>query len=126
MSVVLHLEDEGTLQEIFKFALSMADRSIMVKQFVNGDHAFEYIHKNLHEIDVFVLDIRVPGSINGLHLGKQIRYLGSKKPIVLTSAFIKPAENIMKQYEFIWMPKPMHVVDTSRKILPLINAARSL
>lgn len=121
MTVIVHLEDEGPLRDIFKIALTSADPNLEFKQFEGSDEALDYIKDNHDNIAAYVLDIRVPGEVDGVGVAKKIREFGSNRPIVMTSAYLKPDASLMKTLDCMWMPKPWHLVDTARKILPLVR-----
>ena len=121
MATILHLEDEGPLRDIFKLALMSADPSLEFKQFKGSDEAIDFIEENHNSINVFILDIRVPGKCDGLGVAKKIREFGSIRPIIVTSAYHKPDSATIKALDCIWMSKPWHLVDTARKILPLVH-----
>ena len=123
MAVIVHLEDEGPLRDIFKIALTSADPKLEFKQFEGSDEALDYIKDNHDDIAVYVLDIRVPGAVDGIGVAKKIREFGSTRPIIMTSAYLRPDSTLMKTLDCMWMPKPWHLVDTARKILPLVRQA---
>ena len=121
---ILHLEDDGPLRDILKIALTSARPNINLKQFINSDYALEYVKAHLDEIDLFVLDIRVPGSIDGLEFAEQIRKLGSKQRIVMTSAYRRPDKERMNAIDVEWMAKPWHLLDAPEKLLGINTAAK--
>lgn len=117
---ILHLEDEGPLRDVFRLAITMFDDKIKLVQFENGEDAWEYTQASLKNIKVFVLDIRLPGEIDGLEVARLIRTAGSQRPIVVTSAFVTPQRNLMKELQLEWMPKPLHILNLVQKILPWV------
>ncbi len=118
---LLHLEDEGPLRDVFRSAINQLDDQVEVIQFISGDDAWEYIKENIDDISVFILDVRVPGKLDGMALAKQIRELGNTRPIVITSAYIKPDRLHMKDLQLEWMPKPLHILNLAQKILPWVQ-----
>ena len=115
---ILHLEDEGPLRSVFKSAVNTFDDKVEVIQFISSDEAMAYIEAHLDSITVFVLDIRVPGEINGLEVAEKIRKAGSTRPIVVTSGYTTPDRSYMRDLNIEWMPKPLHLLNISQKILP--------
>jgi len=114
---ILHLEDDGPLRDIFKIALTSARPDIELKQFLNSDYALEYAKQNLEKIDLFVLDIRVPGSLTGVEFAESIRKMGCKTRIVITSAYRRPEKSKMQSMDVEWMAKPWHLLDAPEKLL---------
>jgi hypothetical protein len=114
---ILHLEDDGPLREIMHIALSAADPKLKMTQFIDSDAAMEYITANVDKITLYVLDVRVPGELDGLGVAQKIRELGSKRPILVTSAYRKPDQEKMAAYNCKWMAKPWHLLDAPQAIL---------
>ncbi len=115
----LHLEDHQPLREVLKVALLAADPTLKVTQFEDSDQAIAYIEQHQQDIDLFILDIRVPGEIDGIGVARKIRDLGCSGIIVLTSAYGRPEQAFLDKYQCVWMAKPWHLVDAARKLFPL-------
>lgn len=103
---IFHLEDDNSLRDILKVAISTTDPNVEVEQFPNSDDAVNYIRQHAEDIDLFVLDIRVPGALDGMGVAQVIRDLGSPAPIIVASAYEKPCEDLFSSLECEWMPKP--------------------
>ncbi len=116
---VVHLEDDGPLRDILKVALKAAEPQIELHQFISGDEAVRYIEQFGHQIDLFVLDIRVPGSLNGMQVAEKIRELKCAGPIVVTSAYRPPDRDLLNALSCEWFPKPWHLMDTTQKLSQL-------
>ncbi len=118
---ILHLEDDSPLREVLKFILSSSEPSVNVHQFISSDDAVKYIeeHPNPEEIDLFILDIRVPGAMDGMEVAQHIRDLGFKSAIVVTSAYRRPNPALLASLDCKWMPKPWHIMDATQELLPL-------
>jgi CheY-like chemotaxis protein len=119
--MILHLEDESPLREILKVSLTAFQPGLVIHQFASADDAVFFLKDHLSEIRVFVLDIRVIGSMDGLQVAEKIRQMGSTRPIVLTSAYRKPNKEWMERLKCIWLEKPWHILDAHKTILPLIK-----
>lgn len=119
MTTILHLEDDGPLREILKIALCTVDSKVQVEQFITGEDAIAYAQEHMDEIDLFVLDIRVAGKLTGVDVAQKLREMGAKRPIVLTSAYRRPASDVLDDLECKWLAKPWHIVDAHKVILPL-------
>ena len=120
---ILHLEDEGPLRDVFKTAVSTFNKDVEVIQFISSDDALEYIGVHSDSIGVFVLDIRVPGQFDGLQVAAKIREIGNDHRIIITSGYITPDRDYMRNLKIEWMPKPMHLLNVVQKILPWVYAA---
>ena len=122
MVKIAHLEDDGPLREILRIAMLKAEPELDFKQFISGDEMVVYIKEHVDSIDLYILDIRVPGELDGLDVAKTIRELGSERPVILTSAYEKPDSKLLSALDCIWMPKPWHIIDAPKKILPLARS----
>lgn len=119
---IVHLEDESPMREILRVALMAAAPEVNLQQFISSDAAMEYAEKHMEEIDLFILDIRVPGKMNGLELGKSLRDLHSDAIIAITSAYRVPSKTEMDTYRLEWLAKPWHLMEVLDKLLPMIRA----
>src|SRR5688500_2992319 len=117
MTYVVHLEDDGQLREILKVAFQATDPNLNLKQFINSDDVVAHIKPNIQLIDLFVLDIRVPGSIDGLAVAHKIRELGSDAPIILTSAYRPPGREVVELLNLEWMSKPWHIMEIAQRLV---------
>lgn len=116
---VLHLEDDNPLCEILRVAFEAADPTIDMHQFGNSDEALKYIQETEKPINLYILDIRVPGSMNGLELAHKIRELEKPGAIVLTSAFEPPDRDKLNELKSDWFPKPWHIMETTKKLFEI-------
>lgn len=120
--LIVHMEDEGPLREIMHIALSSADPNLKIQQFSDSDSAVTFIAENIDNINLFLLDVRVPGEIDGMGVAAKIRELGSERPIIITSAYRKPKKVQLEEIKAKWMAKPWHIIDAPQILLPLAKA----
>jgi two-component SAPR family response regulator len=113
---IVHVEDDKPLKEILKAAFESADPAVNLKQFVNGDQALPYITEYGSSVDLFILDIRLSGSLSGIQLAKKIRDLGYPGNIVLTSAYLRPSRDQLTALRCEYYPKPWHIYDITPKL----------
>lgn len=113
---VFHLEDDIRLREILQVALRAAEPDIVLKQVSTSQEAIEYINKNCTEIDLYILDIRVPGDKDGVDVAYHVRNLQCMAPIILTSAYQSPQTSVLTALKAEWYPKPWHVFETTRTL----------
>lgn len=125
MTYVVHLEDDGPLREILKVAFQATDPNVNLKQFISGDEVVSHIKPNIQLIDLFVLDIRVPGSIDGLGVARKIREFGSDAPIILTSAYRQPDRELVESLKLEWMSKPWHIMEIAQRLVKLARDQRA-
>ena len=121
---ILHLEDDGPLREILKIALEAVDPDCNLKQFISSDEADKYIQSNHPKIDLYILDIRVPGSMNGMQLAEKIRAVDKAGAIVMTSAYGRPNESFLTANRCEWCTKPWHILETPQMLLKLAKESK--
>jgi CheY-like chemotaxis protein len=128
------VEDEP---EIYELLLAMFEMwGIEGVAFVDGEEAvawIEDVNNNRFQgelPELALLDIRLPGEINGIQVGEQLRkspVLG-KIAIVMTTAFkLNEAEKTeaLKQTEAdLWLPKPLPIFKELQGILEKVIADR--
>jgi hypothetical protein len=125
---IFHLEDEKHLCDILNIALRTSDAQIDLVQFGDSDEGLAYVQQYVDRIDLYVLDIRVAGSLTGLQMAQKIRELGTKAPIMVTSAFQLPRTPDLAALDFVWMAKPWRVPELRDKAIALakgFSAARA-
>ena len=120
--MLLHLEDTIPLADIMRIAIKSYDPEVTIAHFINSDDALIFIKQHLCEIAVYVLDVRVPGSMNGVELAKEIRALGFTGRIFINSAYTKPANKVLDTYDCEWIEKPWHILDAAQLLAPLAKS----
>ncbi|MEO0564544.1 MAG: response regulator [Chloroflexota bacterium] len=116
---ILLLEDDVMIAEIMEIAIRAARRDVELEHFISSSKAHNYVFPESDgpQIDLYILDIRVPGAYTGFELGKIIREKQPEANIVLTSAYQRPAtKDEMKALDFEWHPKPWHVFDIQKRV----------
>ena len=87
---IVHLEDEKQLLEAMPLILEDLAPDAHIVQFADSDPMVAYIEEHGADVDLFILDIRVPGKLDGLGVAQFIRDRGLTSGIVVTSAFEPP------------------------------------
>ena len=87
---IYYVEDEKDLSEIIRKYLVRED--FEVKSFYDGESAIKHAGD---DVDLWILDIMLPGEINGYDLIKRIKELGSNSRIIFTSARDQDMDKIM-------------------------------
>jgi CheY-like chemotaxis protein len=114
---VIQVEDDKHLREILEVTFREADANLNLHQFVSADDAVEYIEKNGHNVDLFLLDIRLPGVLNGLTLAAKIREFKCPGYIILSSAYTSPGIDVLKSLNAEYLPKPLHILEIAPRLL---------
>ncbi len=119
---VLHLEDEASLREVLRSALRVIDLDdeVQVEQFENSDDAVRHIEDFGPDIDLFILDIRVPGDLDGVGVARLIRQWGCPGVVVLSSAYTEPDEQLLSSLHAEWMPKPWRLDELGDTLMDLL------
>ncbi|HEX2907778.1 MAG TPA: response regulator [Phototrophicaceae bacterium] len=116
---IVHLEDDAPLRDILRIALCAADPRTNLRQFISSDDALSYISQHGTEIDAFVLDIRVPGSVDGLGVAQKIREMKYDGAIILTSAYQRPQKDVLSTLDCEWLPKPWHLLEVPQRLMQI-------
>jgi ActR/RegA family two-component response regulator len=125
MTYILHLEDDGPLRDILRVAFEAIDPKVNLKQFANSDDIIAHIKQNLPTVDLCVLDIRVPGSVDGLGVARKIRELDTDVPIIVTSAYRAPDREILASISAEWMPKPWHIMEITGRLVTIARRRKT-
>lgn len=120
---IVHLEDDSPLQELLQISLQAANPRLILKQFIDSDEMFAYTVSHLQDIDLFILDVRVLGSMSGVEVAQKIRQLNETIPIIITSAYQKPAAHLNALLNCRWYPKPWHIIEITRETLAIAQAS---
>ncbi len=87
---VLHLEDDKRLSQILKVAFRSAEPGINVVQFAESNPLVDYFIENGRRIDMFILDIRIPGEYDGIDVVRFIRCYPNNVPHQTSESHMKP------------------------------------
>lgn len=99
------------------------DVSLNIQQFTQGEKALEYLQSNpesVSDIHVFLLDIEMP-DVDGLTIGKYIKYIDSGAIIVYITGFRNYAVDAFGVRAFNYMMKPI----TYEGFLPIFKESLS-
>jgi len=114
---IVHVEDDEPLLELLKVALYSADSSINLQQFLTAEEALSYIENTELSVDLFVLDIQLPGSLSGLELAKKIREMELSGNIILCSSYSTPEQEALAAINGEYIPKPWRILDVTQHLL---------
>jgi DNA-binding LytR/AlgR family response regulator len=116
---IVQIEDDKLLQDILKRSLKSHAAEINLQQFSNADSALAYLEHNGQPVDLFLIDVRLPGNIDGIEVARMIRDKQFSGAIVITSAFTSPPREMLEALQCEFVPKPWHVMDISRRLVAL-------
>lgn len=120
---ILHLEDEMTLREIVRTTIMVLDSQTEVRQFEGSDETLRYAETEGKSIDLFLLDVRVPGEVDGIGTAFRLRAMGCEGLIAFTSAYAAPDTKTIASLDYIWLSKPVEL-NRMRSVLKLARAHR--
>lgn len=86
---ILIVDDELPIQRILRRNLSVSGYDVLVAD--NGEQAVEMAH--VHEPDLILLDLCLPGQIDGLEVCRQVR-LSMQTPIIVLSALVDEKQKV--------------------------------
>jgi DNA-binding NtrC family response regulator len=108
--LILHLEDDIALKETVGELLAAVEPDSEVHQFINSDDAMQYVQSNGTNIDIYLLDVRVPGAVDGVGLARRIRQQSLTGAIIFMSAYSKPdASQMVGITHYEWIKKPWSI-----------------
>ena len=88
---ILFVDDEGVL--LFVGTMNLEQNGYKVTGVSNGESALQELQQNPAAFDVLITDLSMPG-MSGLQLAQEARKLRADLPIVLTSGYINPEDQV--------------------------------
>lgn len=119
MVTILHLEDDLILLDIFKTSIEAQGVRVNLIQCLRGVQVLEYAQSDEHNINLYILDIRVRGRIDGIEVARRLRESGVKTPIILSSAYERPAKELLRTLNCLWVPKPWSLLQFLEDVIRL-------
>jgi DNA-binding response OmpR family regulator len=116
---IVHLEDDHHLFSIFRVALEIAQPSLKIVQFTEAEQLLNYVVQATTPVDVVILDIRVPGKLNGIQVAQQLRKMQYQTNIIITSAYSAPERRVLSEIDALFIPKPWNISAMIHQILDL-------
>ncbi|MDX2141596.1 MAG: response regulator [Chloroflexota bacterium] len=118
---IVHLEDEKDLAEGLAFIIQEEAPGVTLYQFASSDDVVAHIDQHWQTTDLYILDVRVPGQMNGLGVAEYIRARGSQAVIVVTSAYDPPKQEIINALQIHYFRKPWDLPDNVIEMLNLVD-----
>lgn len=119
---IAYVEDEPNLANLVcKYLIS---EGFEVTKFTTGEEALEHINESF---DLWILDIMLPGGLNGYDLIKKIRNIYPKMPVIFTSARDQDIDRIMglELGSDDYISKPFSIRELMLRIKNLLNRVYS-
>jgi DNA-binding NtrC family response regulator len=116
MMHVVHIEDDKSLRMLMQVALEVSHPKVQLQQFANAETALDYIRKHGNTVDLFILDVRLPGAVNGIQVAKNIRDMGCPGNIIITSAYSSPSPEVLSMLRCYFVPKSWHIMDIAQSL----------
>jgi CheY-like chemotaxis protein len=116
-----YLEDEKDLAEGLSFVIRDENPDVDITHFANSADILAFIDQECDTVDLFILDVRVPGPMDGLGVARHIRNLGCTAVIVVTSAYEPPPREVQQALNMHYFRKPWDLPDTVVQILSLVH-----
>ena len=106
---ILHLEDDHSIRTSMRSIFDIMLPQANVAQFSNSDDAVAYVTQSSRpEVHLFLLDVRVPGKVDGIGFALRARELGYAGAIAFVSAYTKPDPGALpKSLNYTWLSKPI-------------------
>jgi two-component system, OmpR family, KDP operon response regulator KdpE len=87
---ILVVDDEPPIQRILRRNLTMGGYEVLVAN--DGQQAVEMVH--LHQPDLLLLDLCLPGELNGLDVCMKVREVSPQLPIIVLSAVTEERQKV--------------------------------
>jgi DNA-binding response OmpR family regulator len=117
MMHIVHIEEDRPLSDMLRMAFQTIEPNLILRQFTSADCALPYVQQHRQAIDLFILDIRLSGSMDGLAFAQMLREESYPGHIVLTSSHMSLNHTILNAPNVEFMPKPWHIIDLTPKLL---------
>ncbi len=119
--IILHLEDEMSLRDIVRTTIMVLDPQTKIIQFEGSDETLRFIKEQGDTIDLYLLDVRVPGEVDGIEVGRRMREAGCNGMLAFTSAYASPDTKTMANLDYVWLSKPVEL-NRMRSVLKLARS----
>jgi two-component system, OmpR family, KDP operon response regulator KdpE len=87
---ILVIDDELPIQRILRRNLSMSGYEVLLAE--NGEQAIEMVR--VHQPDLILLDLCLPGKLDGLEVCRQVRQIVPALPIIVLSAITEEKQKV--------------------------------
>jgi signal transduction histidine kinase/ActR/RegA family two-component response regulator len=116
---IVQLEDDPHLTKILRIALHNVQPDIRLTHFTSSDSLLAFAEHTTEVVDTFVLDIRVPGILDGLEVATRLRARFPDSAIVLTTAYAPPSRAQLLHLSADYFQKPWQINRVVQHLLGL-------
>lgn len=116
---IICVEDDAGLRSVMVETLHYLDPDAQIDIFSNSDDVLPALREQ--DMYLCLMDVRIPGAMNGFALAQYVRDLGYDGVIALMSAYPRPQGDMLRHLRCEWLSKPIDV-DT---LDALVQKARS-
>lgn len=120
---IICVEDDAGLRNVILDTLHYLEPNAKIDVFANSDDVLPAV--NLSDTGLVLLDVRIPGAMNGYSLAQRLRERGYTGVLALMSAFPRPPQPLLEQLDCVWLSKPIDV-DTLDRLVGKALSARPL
>jgi hypothetical protein len=122
---IVHAEGERASRYMLKSALTAIQPTISLHQFENSDDALKYIEAYGTTIDLFIVDLRLPGKLSGLELIQQVRTHGHPVNILATSKQGFSPRAVLQALDCKYVSQPWNLLELTRTIMQFRPVTKS-
>ena len=118
MYKIAYVEDEADLANLV--CKYLKSENFLVTHFLTGEEAYSHMNE---AFDLWILDIMLPGGLNGYDLIKKIREFNPKMPVIFTSARDQDIDRIMglELGSDDYISKPFSIRELMLRVKNLLN-----
>lgn len=122
MYKIAYVEDEADLANLV--CKYLKSENFLVTHFLTGEEAYSHLNESF---DLWILDIMLPGGLNGYDLIKKIRDVNPKMPVIFTSARDQDIDRIMglELGSDDYISKPFSIRELMLRVKNLLNRVYS-
>jgi PAS domain S-box-containing protein len=113
---ILVVEDDPKVRQVT--VSTLRSLGFEVREAENGDEAVASLSEN-NGVDLVLSDVKMPGSLNGTELAKQVQQAWPAIKILLTSGYVDAEEDV-GQFNIIF--KPYRVTELAERVHSLLHA----
>lgn len=107
MRIAICEDDKQICEQLYGLLTMQKNSTHQIKMYHSGD-SFWFDYQGYQQpFDLIIMDIEMPGELNGISVAKKIRAKGDNVPIVILTAFIKYALDGYEVRPFHYLVKPI-------------------
>ena len=116
---VAYVEDEPSIAQLLSSGLGLFGIDVFPVYMSAEELLANRDNQEYASADILIFDIRLP-KMTGLELAAKLREQGENRPLVLVSAWPKPADEELADIDAAFLPKPFDFSDVVQTIKELV------